>query len=1357
MFDRIEEDNLYMEDNNILPIIIKYSERDVEIHNKHKDMQFDEFVNLLSGIHDVIVINRGVNEKTNSNEFEVVIENGNLSVKLRIDSENNFFFFPKFSNKIVFIPEGENELLKTKAKIVFTKNVGISFWRENGFLDCVSEISDFIERCLNLSVPFDDSQLGEQNKKAWEVYAEGMSMLNKEKKTLLPIKSVSKPHKTKSKAGELITVIDVILALDSRQNIFQKSLTSLLKSRVESKFKINFTSQDYCCVDFDSYHSFSDDFVDKLCDLAEEHCFSFDDGVRYSVKGSISLKQDNDFDEILNKLENQIREYTDDFRRVGSHFISYSDDTAYYIERLIEQSYGEFLSIGSKKPIIGSFQNTNEDYSKETKNLIEMGVPESDIRITKGSLTIKSIAKPLFNQESICNQLKFEKCTIRYKVSVGSFDSNLQIDGLECVSVPNRGGYYEGIVLSLSHLKEKSLNWQKQLRDHFGDKFRGQDFLYSYRKLINVDALKKLQRDVFFENEFIKISATRANVTISPVDKNSYNSLINQIRESLPPDIILVAPPYTIEKEVKLVYEEEEACKRMFNKIRNGINSIDSFIQLRFDGVDYTTRFFEFSFQSKEERNEKIESVYAAFEQFKNVCTVHFESQDGFTHLCFSRDSKLESDFQDSFRAFNNEAVKVIERKRYDRTQNSPALSRMQHSIDRLQNKIDDISEDIDHYERGHSERRRLGKEKYSIIGEKKELINEFYELQRQINNEAREILYTSPTIGDCYQRTYDCITIKLPKGFDSKIYGEKPILKPGEYLYFPMAGSSSETARQKIALDRIEGKKNAKDNPPVNEKLSDFLFNPRYARPAEEEEISLAERWIKEYGISKNQLNDKQIESVAKACSADDIAFIQGPPGTGKTTVIAEIIWKEIHNNSNCRILLTSQNNLAVDNALERLHNARGLRPVRILNTKDKEDADTKDGSQYMLEVIFDWEMNPTSQNSDNAVAHWMDSVREDAISNQEYAKYADAIQSWVSCLESKDEYARGMFVDSYKSNVNLFAATCSYCASKGFSDTYKLLYGKDKIAFDVIIMDEASKATVPEMAVPMVNGKKIIMIGDHRQLPPILSPEHEKAFQAMGYKDLFEESYETLKTSHFGVLFKAAQKYVPSIVTTLTTQYRMHEQIMNTINQFYKRDVVGGLQCGIKETQDLPEFNHPGSRYHGLSFDRILSPDDHAIWINVETPETYLNPGYKNLGEVEAIEYVIRMLTQADGYKEYLAAQNKEEDKEIGLITFYSGQRKAIMGKKLPDINRYKISAVDKFQGMERNIVIVSTVRSNNSRDIGFARESERINVAFSRAKKLLIVVGNKTLFSKFEDYRESINNMKTIDFRTLKDLLK
>lgn len=1361
MFERTEDQNLYMEDESLLPIVIKYIDRDVEWHNSHKDVPFSDCIKQLEGVHDFVIINRGVNEKYNYEEFEIGIESVQCSMKLRIDTENNYFFNAHFSSKQIFAPEGEDECIKIKANMIFTQNVGIGFWNTNGLIDRLGAISEFLTKCQSLSIPFDDSNLGLKNKRAWEIYAEGMSRLNREKQTLLPIKSVNSPQKTRNRySGELMNVIEIGLDIPSRQDLFASSLKELLSHKVESDYSIDFPTKDSCCIEFTSFHQFGDEFEDKLNDLAENHCFNLDGCINYFIKGKVSLKQDNDFDEILKNLESKVSDYSEDFIRNGSNFISYSDDTAEYIVQLIEQSYSEFLAIGSKKPIIASFQNTDNDYQGVIKNLVESGIQEQRIQVRNGLIRISSIGKPMdIDAEEL--GLKFEKCTIKYNLIDDAYDSTIQIEGLDNVTIPNRGGYYEGVILSMDGFKDSSLNWQRQLKAQYGTKFKGQTFYYSYRKNIDIEPLKRLQREIFFSNDKIDVSAMRGIATLTPSSNEEYRSLIQQINDNLPGNIVLNAPKYSIEREVKLVYEEEEACKRMFNKIRNGISSLDNIITLKFDGVDYTTRHFYFTFKTQEERNKKIEAIYSAFEPFKQVCNIHFDSQDGHTKIEFTRNEKLEDEFIDSFREFNNEPIKIVDHLRYNKAKDSSELAEIQSEIDELQDRIDDIRSSMPgidkRSDRVRKERHRLGREKSSLIQEKTDAIDRKYKLQREINSRTKEVLYESPTIGECYTRSYDKITIKLPDGFDRKTYEENPIVRVGELIFFPMAGSASETGRQKFALDRIEGKKNAKDNPPVNKQLSNFLFNPRYASPAKEEDITLATTWIKEYGISKSPLNDMQVEAVAKACSAKDVAFIQGPPGTGKTTVIAEIIWKEIHQKPNCRILLTSQNNLAVDNALERLKDARGLRPVRILNTHDKEDSETKDGAQYMIDVIQGWKDNPNSSNSENAAAHWMTNVRKTALTNPEYEKYASVIKPWMDCLNNNSSYARDMFADTYQSNVNLFAATCSYCASKDFMQTYNQLYANQRISFDVIIMDEASKATLPEMAVPMVNGVKIILIGDHRQLPPILSGEHKKAFDIMDSKDLFEESYETLKTSHFGVMFKAAQRYVPSIVSTLTIQYRMHEQIMNTINQFYKRDVVGGLQCGIKGTMDIPRYDLPESRYHGLSFDRILTHDDHAIWVDVNTPETNLNPGFKNMGEVDAVEMVIQMLNRAEGYKEYLAAQKKDEDKEIGLITFYSGQRKALANRRFPATNSYRISAVDKFQGMERNIVIVSTVRSNSIKSIGFARESERINVAFSRAKKLLIVVGNKHLFSQFEDYKESISNMKTIDYRTLKDLLK
>lgn len=171
-------------------------------------------------------------------------------------------------------------------------------------------------------------------------------------------------------------------------------------------------------------------------------------------------------------------------------------------------------------------------------------------------------------------------------------------------------------------------------------------------------------------------------------------------------------------------------------------------------------------------------------------------------------------------------------------------------------------------------------------------------------------------------------------------------------------------------------------------------------------------------------------------------MAFIQGPPGTGKTTVIAEIIWQEVLRKPDCRILLTSQTNLAVDNALERLQGKRGIRPVRIFprGKIEKFEQLEREGKRYLLPMIEKWKDNAAAETSDNAVNNWIDMIHDGISSN---SRYAEVLSQWKDDLEKKDDYIRQTFVQSYKSKVNLVAATCSICGSKDFLTTYQSLYG--------------------------------------------------------------------------------------------------------------------------------------------------------------------------------------------------------------------------------------------------------------------------------------------------------------------------
>jgi DNA polymerase alpha-associated DNA helicase A len=331
-------------------------------------------------------------------------------------------------------------------------------------------------------------------------------------------------------------------------------------------------------------------------------------------------------------------------------------------------------------------------------------------------------------------------------------------------------------------------------------------------------------------------------------------------------------------------------------------------------------------------------------------------------------------------------------------------------------------------------------------------------------------------------------------------------------------------------------------------------------------------------------------------------------------------------------------------------------------------------------------------------------------------------------------------------------------------FFDQQRLAKGIAKISFDVVVMDEASKATPPEIALVLVYAKKAVLIGDHRQLPPMLDQgDFRTTLIAIGEKKLASQfTREDAETSHFERLF-TNPSLDASLVSRFNTQYRMHPHINNVIQQFYVED--GGLHCGISATDaDDPNLNNPASRHHGFSFPGFIQPDQHLVWVDVDA--------------------VLTCLEKAQGFTEFQASQRKDEEKEVGIITFYGKQRSLLqeVADEFAQTVPTRVRTVDKFQGMERNVVIVSMVRSNKlaaSRyqepdfslyadnggypkqpDLGFAEFPNRLNVALSRAKRLLIIVGNSSHFAQNDCYRRVYEQVCTtghvVDFKSLLALI-
>ena len=674
-------------------------------------------------------------------------------------------------------------------------------------------------------------------------------------------------------------------------------------------------------------------------------------------------------------------------------------------------------------------------------------------------------------------------------------------------------------------------------------------------------------------------------------------------------------------------------------------------------------------------------------------------------------------------------------------------------------------------------------------------------------------------------------------------------------------------------AMDKIKDSERWEPNShPVNPNIKNFIFDSSKASAT----TMLEGIRIKELNDFKQfdessilSLNSSQKEAVIRALNAKDLCLLQGPPGTGKTSVIAELIWQHIRRNQKSRVLLTSETNLAVDNALEKLMNERNenprmarfatlIKPLRFGRIEKLEE----EGRQYSLDRIHKWIGMPdereetfddevldreeldadtfdepdTSDPSDNIIQKWMNRIAGRAKNSD--PRYAEALKDWTMGLVMPDQATKVMFADMYMENVNVVGSTCSSTGSPvfafeyqevfkhmtkqqvqslvkvipmlsqaspnlkhlenllssinitidptdvGFENLKKTISSMGSIVFDAVIMDEASKATPPELLLPLCFGRKSIVIGDHKQLPPMLNEfSFREALLNLGSEkarilsDEIDRNF--VETSQFKRLI-TNPAVSPTIKSTFNVQYRMHPFINDVIRQFYLDDNQIGLTCGLDSSRvNSPDLNDPQSRFHGFAYRGFITPQIHTIWVNVDAPERTDGTSKVNDTEVDAINLILRILKHSQGFDEYMDHWdnvNKSGEKEIGVISFYGKQVRQIREKVRPEARRLgipvRLNTVDKFQGMERNIVIVSTVRSSkaeidhvirSNRDAGFAKSPERLNVALSRARRLLIVVGNKEFFSQIRDnkgnylYQNAINqiaeNGKVIDYSELK----
>lgn len=353
---------------------------------------------------------------------------------------------------------------------------------------------------------------------------------------------------------------------------------------------------------------------------------------------------------------------------------------------------------------------------------------------------------------------------------------------------------------------------------------------------------------------------------------------------------------------------------------------------------------------------------------------------------------------------------------------------------------------------------------------------------------------------------------------------------------------------------------------------------------------------------------------------------------------------------------------------------------------------------------------------------------------------------EQWREKLQNATEYDLDEIRKLYVRHANVIGTTCVASASKEFMENYP--------TFDVVIIDEVSKATPPELLLPMLKGKKVILVGDHHQLPPLLGDDTlEETLKAMLEENPNFEGAQELKNLLRESLFERLfNNLPPTHKQMLALQYRMHEKIMQSITPFYAEE-ENGLQCGLPDSD--------AARDHGLE-GQFIKRDDHLLWIDIPTEKPYLEEQVKggtsrfNEGELLTIRRILLDLNEAVKAAKEAGRMPQDAQKSVGVISFYGEQVKKInrllqQELQLPHL-QFRTGTVDKFQGMEMDVILVSMVRNTpKGGDIGFARDYRRLNVALSRARELLLLVGSAEMFAKRAKHQETremyANLLKTV----------